>query len=148
MAESVRSSSGWGGARPNTGGKRPGSGRKKLIDVYNARQKLQKLFPEAVKGAEVRISQQKSRDIWHLIDKFVPNAPSESTTHLVGENGQPIDIRVRLDLAGGYIPPLAGITTTSTGSDSLAPEVQGTGLAPQGEEDDNSPNGSNQASTL
>ena len=71
-----------------------------------------------------------------------------SRQELVGKDGQPLTINVKLDLAGGYIPPMGGITPASAASNSGSPQVQSSSVAPQSEKNDNSDNRSDKASSV
>lgn len=46
-----------------------------------------------------------------LLAKAIPDL---SSTELFGKDGQPINITVRVDLAGGYIPAVGPLVATST----------------------------------
>ena len=71
-----------------------------------------------------------------------------SRQELVGKDGQPLTINVKLDLAGGYIPPLGGVFTASTASPQRPSQVQSPSMAQESKKDDNSDNGITQASSL
>lgn len=59
---------------------------------------------------------------------------------LTGENGQPIKLTVIG--AGGFIPqPYTFASSSTTGAVQPSSEIQGTGVAPTGEKDNNSNNG-------
>ena len=67
---------------------------------------------------------------------------------LVGKDGQPIQFSFKIDLAGGYIPPLgAAFTASATGFTGLTP-LQSPSVAQESEKDDNSTNGDNQAGSV
>ena len=69
-------------------------------------------------------------------------------TELVGKDGQPFTISVKLDLAGGYIPHVGASFTPSAGSGSGPAPVQDSGVAQKSPKDDNSTDGNNQASPV
>ena len=71
-----------------------------------------------------------------------------SRQELVGKDGQPLTIAVKLDIAGGYIPGLGLTFVPSTGSDTRPSQVQSPGMAPQSEKDDNSTNGDNKTGSI
>ena len=63
-----------------------------------------------------------------------------SRQELVGKDGQPLTVNVKLDLAGGYIPQLGRITTTSATGFTGSPPVQDSSMAQTSEKDDDSTN--------
>ena len=69
-------------------------------------------------------------------------------TELVGKDGQPLTISVKLDIAGGYIPPLGGILTTPTTSSTGSSSIQSISMASESKKDNNGTDGNNQASTI
>ena len=71
-----------------------------------------------------------------------------SRQELVGKDGQPLTINVKLDLAGGYLPPMGGTFTTSRTSATGFTPVQDTGVAQKSKKNDNSNNGNSKASSL
>ena len=71
-----------------------------------------------------------------------------SRQELVGKDGQPLQISVKLDISGGYIPPLGATFASSAGSDTRSTQVQSTGMAQESKKDNNSTNGDNQASAV
>ena len=71
-----------------------------------------------------------------------------SRLELVGKDGQPLTINVKLDLAGGYIPPMGGTFTTSRTSATGFTPVQDTGVAQKSKKNDNSTNGDSKASAI
>ena len=71
-----------------------------------------------------------------------------SRQELVGKDGQPLTIAVKLDLAGGYIPGLGLTFTPSTGSDTRPAQIQSPSVASQSKKDDNSTNGDNKTGSL
>lgn len=127
-----------GGARPNTGGARPGSGRKKLKEEYEVKYELQKHLFASYKNVKDDLDGKKPSGIntaHFIINKFVSNP-----TKLVGEDGQSIQFNFKIDLAGGYIPPMGAIITTPGTSYTRPPQIQSSSLAQTGKEDNNSPN--------
>ncbi|MFZ5845293.1 MAG: hypothetical protein ACOY0S_02385 [Patescibacteria group bacterium] len=76
-----------------------------------------------------------------LINKILPDLKS---TELVGKDGQPLTITVKLDVAGGYIPQMGGIITAPTGSNTGSASVQSPSLAQESSKDDNSHSGTGQ----
>ena len=100
-----------GGARPNTGGARIGAGRKKIKEEYEIKYELQKHLPASYKNIEEDLEGKKPSGIntaYFVIDRFITKP-----TKLVGEDGQSIQFSFKIDLAGGYIPPMGAILTTS-----------------------------------
>ena len=71
-----------------------------------------------------------------------------SRQELVGKDGQPLQISVKLDLAGGYLPPMGAIVTTPADGYQRSTSVQGASVAPESKKNDNSNNGNSQASSL
>jgi hypothetical protein len=71
-----------------------------------------------------------------------------SRQELVGKDGQPLTISVKLDLAGGYIPPMATTFTTSTRNSTGSTQVQSPGVASESAKNNNSINGDNQAGSV
>ena len=71
-----------------------------------------------------------------------------SRQELVGKDGQPLTINVKLDLAGGYIPPLGGAFAASSASPQGPSQIQSPSLAQASKKDDNGNNGITQASSL
>ena len=71
-----------------------------------------------------------------------------SRQELVGKDGQPLTIAVKLDLAGGYIPGLGLTFTPSTGSDTGSSPLQSPSVAPASKENNDSTNGDNKTGSL
>ena len=71
-----------------------------------------------------------------------------SRQELVGKDGQPIQFSFKIDLAGGYIPPLGAAFTASAAGFTGSSQVQNTGMAQTSEKDNNSTNGDNKASSV
>ena len=71
-----------------------------------------------------------------------------SRQELVGKDGQPIQFSFKVDLAGGYIPPLAGAFTASAANFTGSAQVQGSSMAQTGEKDDNSSNRDNKTGSV
>ena len=67
---------------------------------------------------------------------------------LVGKDGEPIQFLVKVDLAGGYIPPLGATFTASAAGFTGSTQVQDTRMAQTGEKDDNGINGDNKTGSL
>ena len=127
-----------GGARPNTGGARPGSGRKKLKEEYEVKYELQKHLDASYKNIKDDLDGKKPAGIntaHFVINKFVSNP-----TKLVGEDGQSIQFYFKIDVSGGYIPPMGAIIATSGAGYQGPPQVQSSSLAQAGKENNNSPN--------
>lgn len=71
-----------------------------------------------------------------------------SRQELVGKDGQPLQISVKLDIAGGYIPPMAAAFTTPSPSTERFTSIQSSGMAQKGKENDNSINRNNQTGSI
>ena len=71
-----------------------------------------------------------------------------SRQELVGKDGQPIQFSFKIDLAGGYIPPLGATFTSSSTGFTGSTQVQDTRMAQTGEKDDNGINGDNKTGSL
>ena len=56
---------------------------------------------------------------------------------LIGKDGNPIQLSIKLDVSGGYLPQLERIATTSNPSYSGSPQVQSIGMAQESTKDDN-----------
>ena len=69
-------------------------------------------------------------------------------TELVGKDGQPLTINVKLDMAGDYIPQVGGIITASTTGSTQSSEVQDIDLAQTSKKDNNSDNGATPTGAL
>ena len=80
-----------------------------------------------------------------LLNKILPDKRAIEVT---GKDGQPLTINVKLDMAGGYIPQLGGIITSSAASSTGSSQVQDPDLAPQSKKDNNSDNGVTPAGTI
>ena len=117
-------------------------------------------FSEALKKAE---NECKARNIafvqkaaektwqaaaWYLERRYSNEFALKQINELVGKDGQPLNISVKLDLAGGYIPPMGGTFTTSRTSATGFTPVQDTGVAQKSKKNDNSTNGDSKASAI
>lgn len=72
-----------------------------------------------------------------VIDKSVADIKA---LELTGANGQPLQFSFRIDLAGGYIPPLGATFTSSSTGITRSAQIQSVGMAQTGKENNNSPN--------
>ena len=57
---------------------------------------------------------------------------------LVGKDGQPLTISVKIDVAGGYLPPMGRVIATSAADTSKSTSIQNLGVAQESEKNDNS----------
>lgn len=74
--------------------------------------------------------------------------PDQKALELSGPDGGPIQLRYIIDLSGGYIPPVGPTSATSSGRDAGSTPVQGIGMAPTGEENNNGSDRTGQTSTV
>ena len=70
-----------------------------------------------------------------------------SRQELVGKDGQPLQISIKLDMAGGYIPQVGATFTTPAADTAQSNTLQNTSMAPQSKKNDNSNNGDREAGT-
>jgi|SRR3990167_1375367 len=85
-----------------------------------------------------------------IIDKTIADVKA---IELTGANGEPFSVSIKLDVAGGYIPrdrvsEVGTVNAPPAGSNQGPPQIQSPGLAPPGQKDDNSSNGTGQAGTV
>ena len=80
-----------------------------------------------------------------IIDKSIPDVRA---IELTGKDGQPLQLSIKLDMAGGYIPQVGGIVTTSTANFTGSAQVQGADLAQESKKDNNSNNGIGETGTV
>ncbi len=74
--------------------------------------------------------------------------PDLKVLELGGPDGGPIQLLYRIDMAGGYIPPLGVINASSGASNTGPTPLQSVGLAQTSQEDNNSDNRDNKAGTV
>lgn len=67
---------------------------------------------------------------------------------LVGKDGQPLQISIKLDMAGGYVPQLGAFIAASTTGNSGSSPIQDTGMASKSEKNDNSINGDSKTGSV
>lgn len=70
-----------------------------------------------------------------IIDKSIADIKA---LELTGANGQPLQFTFRIDLAGGYIPPMGPIITAPTTSVEGPTPLQSLGVAQTSKKNDNS----------
>lgn len=117
-------------------------------------------FSEALKKAEqvcksrnIAIIQKAAEKTWQaaawwLERKYHQEFALKNIQELVGKDGQPLQISIKLDMAGGYVPQLGAITTSSTASYTRLAQVQDTGVAQESTEDNNSINRINKTGSV
>ena len=71
-----------------------------------------------------------------------------SRQELVGKDGQPLQFLFKVDLAGGYIPPVGTTFTASATGYQGSTQVQSASVAPESKKDNNGANGDNKAGSL
>lgn len=71
-----------------------------------------------------------------------------SRQELVGKDGQPLQLSIKLDLAGGYIPQLGSTFTTSAAGHTGSTSLQSSSLAPESKKNNDSNNGSSKTGSL
>lgn len=119
--------------------KRKGTTSKATLQSY-----IQNFCMEAVDGIVNLMRYSRNENLKFGAMKLIIERSIPQVTEVTGQNGQQLILNL---LSGGYFPPNPTITTTPATSDiSGQSEVQGSGVAQTGKEDNNSNNGVSETS--
>jgi hypothetical protein len=77
---------------------------------------------------------------WWLERRYNSEFALKSVQEFTGKDGQPLQFTYKVDLAGGFLPRLDSITSTSGNGITESHEIQGAGVAQTGKEDNHSVN--------
>ena len=129
-------------------------------DTYYTWKKEHTEFAESMEKAEleckarnIAIIQQAAEHTWQaaawwLERKHNMEFALKQLNEITGKDGNPIQLTYKIDMAGGYLPPMGLTFTPSTGSNTGLTPVQSSSVASPGTEDNNSTNGDNETGTV